>query len=538
MKCLLLTLGLALVCGARAVIPAPVTEAVEVQKLQGIWHTLAMAASNLTLLETENGPLRLCLQKFLPTPEGNVEIVLFKWRRSLYAPVGTEQLELLPVSVFAPPLDLDQIKLFMMDTDYETMSVCMEDTTAPQRNLMCQLLGRTLNVKSWVLEKFRGQLKNLIQSTPILLDFIQRKGDRPPQSPQLFTREQTAGLKPPTFVFTAGGQYRQAGAASTPVSGSCKAEMLLLLCLGLSLARAASEPQPVSPPDFHADQIEGQWFSIKLGATDWSAIKEGGSYRCFMSTIKTLKNGDLKVTYFHREEGRCKKEFYIGKKTDRPGRYMFEYEGTNYVTFEKVTSDYALVVTENRSYKNGLVVLELYGRSRNVVQEGQMEFLELAARSSIPSENIVDLSAYRKPVLEGSSPTRGANPRSLSGDSHIEGRRQAWGLEAKALGLQKRHQEAERSEHEALDGHLDTAGESTAGKKGASREAGATLASTAAQTLPGLRVCSGPRVLRSRASVISTSIPTGEQGLQNQKPTDPPQGIGLHPSKRLVQGPC
>ncbi|XP_007954179.1 lipocalin Can f 6.0101-like [Orycteropus afer afer] len=139
-------------------------------------------------------------------------------------------------------------------------------------------------------------------------------------------------------------------------------------------------------------QIEGKWNSIKLGATNRAVIEEGGSYRCFMSAIELLKNGNLNVTYFHRKNGQCIKEFYIADKTAIPGRYEFEYEGKNYLTFVAVTSDFAVVDTENQSDRGQLVVVELYGRGLSVGDAGQKAYSQHSARRGIPEENIFDLS--------------------------------------------------------------------------------------------------------------------------------------------------
>lgn len=47
-------------------------------------------------------------------------------------------------------------------------------------------------------------------------------------------------------------------------------------------------------------QVEGFWYTRQLGSTDRSVIEEGGSYRCYMSSIRVLDNGNVNVTYFHR----------------------------------------------------------------------------------------------------------------------------------------------------------------------------------------------------------------------------------------------
>ena len=43
-----------------------------------MWHTVAMAASNMLLLDAESGPLRVYVEELKPTPEGDLEILLQK----------------------------------------------------------------------------------------------------------------------------------------------------------------------------------------------------------------------------------------------------------------------------------------------------------------------------------------------------------------------------------------------------------------------------------------------------------------------------
>ena len=43
-----------------------------------MWHTVAMAASDMLLLDAESGPLRVYVEELKPTPEGDLEILLQK----------------------------------------------------------------------------------------------------------------------------------------------------------------------------------------------------------------------------------------------------------------------------------------------------------------------------------------------------------------------------------------------------------------------------------------------------------------------------
>ena len=44
--------------------------------MAGKWHSVAMAASDISLLDSESAPLRVYIEKLRPTPEDNLEIIL------------------------------------------------------------------------------------------------------------------------------------------------------------------------------------------------------------------------------------------------------------------------------------------------------------------------------------------------------------------------------------------------------------------------------------------------------------------------------
>nr|XP_005888596.1 PREDICTED: beta-lactoglobulin-2 [Bos mutus] len=78
MKCFLLALGLALACGIQAAYIPQMAGDLDIRKVAGMWHTVAMAASNMLLLDAESGPLRVYVEELKPTPEGDLEILLQK----------------------------------------------------------------------------------------------------------------------------------------------------------------------------------------------------------------------------------------------------------------------------------------------------------------------------------------------------------------------------------------------------------------------------------------------------------------------------
>uniref|UniRef100_A0A8C0RA16 Lipocalin/cytosolic fatty-acid binding domain-containing protein n=1 Tax=Canis lupus familiaris TaxID=9615 RepID=A0A8C0RA16_CANLF len=173
-----LLLALALVCGIQAIVVPRTMEDLDLQKVAGTWHSMAMAASDISLLDAETAPLRVYIQELRPTPQDNLEIVLRKWEdnRCVEKKVFAEKTEL------ATRFSIDYVEenqIFLLDTDYDNyLFFCMENTNAPQQSLMCQCLARTLEVNNEVIGKFNRALKTL----PVhmqLLNPTQVEGEHP-----------------------------------------------------------------------------------------------------------------------------------------------------------------------------------------------------------------------------------------------------------------------------------------------------------------------------------------------------------------------
>uniref|UniRef100_A0A8I3NBJ9 Lipocalin/cytosolic fatty-acid binding domain-containing protein n=1 Tax=Canis lupus familiaris TaxID=9615 RepID=A0A8I3NBJ9_CANLF len=149
-----LLLALALVCGIQAIVIPRTMEDLDLQKVAGTWHSMAMAASDISLLDAETAPLRVYIQELRPTPQDNLEIVLRKWD-----PLARQD----TIFTQAPvPPDVEENQIFLLDTDYDNyLFFCMENTNAPQQSLMCQCLARTLEVNNEVIGKFNRALKTL-----------------------------------------------------------------------------------------------------------------------------------------------------------------------------------------------------------------------------------------------------------------------------------------------------------------------------------------------------------------------------------------
>ncbi|XP_035579607.1 beta-lactoglobulin-2-like [Zalophus californianus] len=176
MKCLLLALGLALVCGIQAIVVPQTTRALDIRKVAGTWHSLAIAASDISLLDAETAPLRVYVQELRPTPEGNLEIVLRKWENSACVEGNIVAQKTEDPAVFTVDYQ-GQRKIFVLDTDYtHYLFFCMEaPVPTAESGMMCQYLARTLKVDNEVMGKFNRALETLPVHVQIIPDLTQGK---------------------------------------------------------------------------------------------------------------------------------------------------------------------------------------------------------------------------------------------------------------------------------------------------------------------------------------------------------------------------
>uniref|UniRef100_A0A3Q1LYE8 Progestagen-associated endometrial protein n=1 Tax=Bos taurus TaxID=9913 RepID=A0A3Q1LYE8_BOVIN len=159
MKCLLL--ALALTCGAQALIVTQTMKGLDIQKVAGTWYSLAMAASDISLLDAQSAPLRVYVEELKPTPEGDLEILLQKWWNGECA-----QKKIIAEKTKIPAVfkidALNENKVLVLDTDYKKyLLFCMENSAEPEQSLACQCLVRTPEVDDEALEKFDKALKAL-----------------------------------------------------------------------------------------------------------------------------------------------------------------------------------------------------------------------------------------------------------------------------------------------------------------------------------------------------------------------------------------
>ncbi|XP_022348463.1 beta-lactoglobulin-2-like, partial [Enhydra lutris kenyoni] len=167
---------LALVCGLQAIVIPQTMRNLDIRKVAGMWHSMAMAASDISLLDSEASPVRMYVQELRPTPENNLEIILRKRENSACVERNIMAQKTEDPAVFMVD-DQGERRISVLDTDStHYLFFCMEAPTPHAGNgVMCQYLARTLKVDNEVMEKFDRALETLPVPMRIILDLSQGK---------------------------------------------------------------------------------------------------------------------------------------------------------------------------------------------------------------------------------------------------------------------------------------------------------------------------------------------------------------------------
>ncbi|XP_070287107.1 beta-lactoglobulin-like [Myotis yumanensis] len=169
MKCLLLALSVALVCGTQDMGVPQTMEDLDVQKVAGTWYSVATAVSDLALPSTQNAALRLYVKELRPTPRGDLEIMVHRREggRCVEEKILAERTE--RAGMFNIDY-LEEDRLTVLDTDYRNyLFVCTENTAAPARSRACQYLARTPEVDQVAMEQFGRALRLLSIHVHVIL---------------------------------------------------------------------------------------------------------------------------------------------------------------------------------------------------------------------------------------------------------------------------------------------------------------------------------------------------------------------------------
>ncbi|XP_070934686.1 glycodelin [Macaca nemestrina] len=177
MPCLLLTLGVALVCSVQATDMPQTKQNLELPKLAGTWHSMAMATNNVSLMVMVKSALRVHVTSLWPTPEDHLEMVLHRWENNscVEKKVLGEKTEN-PKKFKINYMGANEAML--LDTDYDNfLFLCLTDTTTRIQCLMCQYLARVLVEDDEIMKGFIRAFRPLHKRLWYLLDL--RKTEEP-----------------------------------------------------------------------------------------------------------------------------------------------------------------------------------------------------------------------------------------------------------------------------------------------------------------------------------------------------------------------
>ncbi|XP_037588908.1 glycodelin isoform X2 [Cebus imitator] len=130
---------------------------------------MAMAASDSTLLEARDAPLRIYITSLMPTAEGNLEIILHRWENNncVEKKVLAEKTEN-PKNFRINYMAVNEVTL--LETDYDKfLFLCMKSTVTPKQTTMCQYLARSEEADNEVMNEFFRAVLTLPVDSRILM---------------------------------------------------------------------------------------------------------------------------------------------------------------------------------------------------------------------------------------------------------------------------------------------------------------------------------------------------------------------------------
>ncbi|XP_006863866.1 PREDICTED: uncharacterized protein LOC102831484 [Chrysochloris asiatica] len=335
MKCLLLALGLALICSIHAIYPAK--RNVDVQKLSGPWYTVMLVTNNRALLEKEDAPLRMSVKDVQPTPEGNMEIFMVKREndRCVEKKIIAQKTEIptefstrcMKASVHHRE-DLDENKMFVIDTDYSNFLVfCLESTIAPKQNVVCQCLARTQNADAKVVEKCNQVLKSLHLQNQFTLDFTQKEAQK---------HTSAATMK------------------------------CLLLALGLALVCSIHAIYPAKR-NVDVQKLAGAWKTVMMVTNNRALLeKEDAPLRMSVKEVQPTPKGNMEIFLVNRENNRCVEKKIVAQKTEIPAEFSTKYLDENkMVVIDTDYSNFLVFCLESTIAPKQNVVCQCLARTQN-----------------------------------------------------------------------------------------------------------------------------------------------------------------------------
>ncbi|XP_060054984.1 beta-lactoglobulin-2-like [Erinaceus europaeus] len=176
MKCVLF--ALALVCAAQAIyVPQPMKD-MDVRKLAGKWHTMAMASNDMSLLNSEEAPMKVFINKLTATPEGNMEVTLSKWVNHKCVEITILAQKTQDPAVFMIDYEGQKITVTVVDTDIiHYMYFCMNiPMPSAKQATVCQYTSRTMDPSEEYLKKFDKVLEAQPMEIQIYLNLAKADG--------------------------------------------------------------------------------------------------------------------------------------------------------------------------------------------------------------------------------------------------------------------------------------------------------------------------------------------------------------------------
>ncbi|XP_059377071.1 lipocalin-like [Carassius carassius] len=166
-------------------------------------------------------------------------------------------------------------------------------------------------------------------------------------------------------------------------------------CILLCAVFISAQVMPM--PDFDLEKMRGKWYlsgfatNAKRFVTDLKA-----DMKMATAVMVPTEDGDLDLSYSHlKSDGSCFRMHNLAKKTEIPGRFVFNNElwanSNDMRVVDAKFDEYAIVHTIKTRGKESEFLNKLHTRTRKVAEDLKVRFKEFSRETGILEENIAIL---------------------------------------------------------------------------------------------------------------------------------------------------
>ncbi|XP_016330883.1 lipocalin-like [Sinocyclocheilus anshuiensis] len=171
--------------------------------------------------------------------------------------------------------------------------------------------------------------------------------------------------------------------------------VLKSLCILLCAVFISAQVMPM--PDFDLEKMGGKWYLVGFATNAERFVTHlKADMKMATAVMVPTEDGDLDLSYSHlKSDGSCFRMHHLAKKTEIPGRFVFDNElWGNFNDMRVVDAkfdEYAIVHTIKTKEGESEILNKLHTRTRKITDDLKEKFKQFSLDTGILEENIAIL---------------------------------------------------------------------------------------------------------------------------------------------------